>query len=143
MSLHNGILYLSGWLIIPSIPTIFKSLLSLTHDSLRHFGSNKYYTVNKSLPLKPLGPLYPLPISNAHGNSVAIKFIRPLPIDSGYNMIISMTYISSSNIHIIPTKSTLTVKEFVVLFFDHWYCENGLPFKIDQIETVFYTPPIN
>src|SRR6202044_3659206 len=32
-----------------------------------------------------------------------------------------------SDIRIIPTRTTITAEELALLFFTHWYCENGLP----------------
>jgi hypothetical protein len=35
-----------------------------------------------------------------------------------------------SNICIIPCKLNISASDFATLFFDHWYCENGLPLEI-------------
>lgn len=35
-----------------------------------------------------------------------------------------------SDIHIVPTHTNLTTEKMATLFFDHWYCENGLPLEI-------------
>jgi hypothetical protein len=32
-----------------------------------------------------------------------------------------------SDIRLIPTRTTITAEELALLFFDNWYCENGLP----------------
>jgi hypothetical protein len=56
-----------------------------------------------------------------------MDFIGPLPPDSGCDMILSMTDRLGSDIRIIPTHSTISANELAVLFFDNWYCENGLP----------------
>jgi hypothetical protein len=42
---------------------------------------------NKSQMSKPVGPLHPLPIPDAHGDSIAIDFIGPLPVDNGIDCI--------------------------------------------------------
>jgi len=46
---------------------------------------------NKSWTHKPAGPLHPLPIPDAHFDSIAINFIEPLPPDKGFDTIITMT----------------------------------------------------
>ena len=74
--------------------------------------------------------LHPLPVPDSHSDSVAINFIGPLPEDSGYNTIISMTCHSDSDICLIPTCSDLTAEAFAELFFDNWYCDNSLPLEI-------------
>ncbi|CAA7264090.1 unnamed protein product [Cyclocybe aegerita] len=90
----------------------------LAHDALGHFGFDKTYGSlrgsyywpnmrkdleeayvpgcadcqrNKNTTKKPIGPLHPLPIPDARGDSVAIDFIGPLPEDDGKNCIISFT----------------------------------------------------
>ena len=85
---------------------------------------------NKSTTTKPIGPLHPLPIPDARCDSVAIDFIGPLPVDNGFNTIITFTDRLGSDIQIIPTVSSLTAEKLAELFFDKWYCENGLPLDI-------------
>src|ERR1700729_4262735 len=82
---------------------------------------------NKSSTRKPTGPLHPLPIPDARRDSVAIDFIGPLPLDENYDCILSMTDRLGSDIRIIPTRLDITAEDLAVIFFDHWYCENGLP----------------
>ena len=61
---------------------------------------------------------------------VAIDFIGPLPLDNGFDTIITITDCMGSDIQIIPTVSTLTADKLAELFFEKWYCENGLPLDI-------------
>ena len=61
---------------------------------------------------------------------MAIDFIGPLPLDEGYDMVCSMTDCLGSDIQLIPTVATLTADGMALLFFNHWYCENGLPLTI-------------
>ena len=85
---------------------------------------------NKGSTTKPAGPLHPLPIPDSCCNSVAIDFIGPLPMDQGFDTIITFTDWLGSDIQIIPSISTLTTEELADIFFDRWYCENGLPLDI-------------
>ena len=45
-------------------------------------------------------------------------------------MIITITDCLGSDIQIIPSLSSLTAEQFAEIFFDRWYCENGLPLDI-------------
>jgi hypothetical protein len=80
--------------------------------------------------MKLAGPLHPLPIPENCGDSVVIDFIGPLPEDDGYDCIVSMTDRLGSDIRISPTRMNITADEFAILFFDVWFCENGLPLNI-------------
>jgi len=81
---------------------------------------------NKSLTQKPAGPLHPLLVPDQHGDSVAIDFIGLLPEDNGFNCIVTMTDTSGANIRIVATRTDLSAEQFAQIFFDQWYCNNGL-----------------
>lgn len=85
---------------------------------------------NKSMTQKPLGPLHPLLVPDQQGNSVVIYFIGPLPKDDGDNCIISFTDHLNSDVRIIPMQTDISAEDLVVIFFNQWYCENGLPSEI-------------
>jgi hypothetical protein len=85
---------------------------------------------NKSSTIKPYGPLHPLPIPDQWGDSVAIDFIGPLPEDEGKNSIITFTDRLGSDIQLVSSRTDITAEELAYLFFDKWYCENGLPSEI-------------
>ena len=74
-----------------------------------------------------MGPLHPLPILDKCRDSVTIDFIRPLPVDKGFDMVCSMTNCLGLDIQLVPTVSTLTANGMALLFFDHWFFNNGLP----------------
>jgi hypothetical protein len=59
-----------------------------------------------------------------------MDFIGPLPLDEGYNCILSMTDRLNSDFRIIPTRIDISAEDLAVLFFNNWYCENGLPLEI-------------
>jgi hypothetical protein len=59
-----------------------------------------------------------------------MDFVGPLPLDNNYNCILSIMDHLHSDIHIIPTQCDITAEDLAVIFFDHWYCENGLPLNI-------------
>jgi hypothetical protein len=85
---------------------------------------------NKSNTTSTAGPLHPLPVPDERGDSVAVDFIGPLPEDNGYNMLISITDRLNADIRLVPCKDNISAEHFATLFFDHWYCENGLPKEI-------------
>ena len=41
-----------------------------------------------------------------------------------------MTDRARADIRVIATRTEVSADDFAVLFFDHWYCENGLPDEI-------------
>jgi hypothetical protein len=85
---------------------------------------------NKSTTSKPSGPLHPLPIPDNRCDSVAIDFIGPLPEDSGYNCITTFTDRLGADFQLAATRTNITAEDFALLFFEKWYCENGLPLEI-------------
>ena len=85
---------------------------------------------NKSSTKRRAGPLHPLPIPDERGDSIAIDFIGPLPVDEGYDCIATITDRLGSDVWLIPTTTDVSAEEFARLFFDYWYCENGLPLEI-------------
>ena len=157
LHLRDKLWYIGDRLIIPRTGNLRELLFSLAHDTLGHFGFHKTYGSlrtayywpnmrqdleqgyvascpdcqrNKSSTVKPYGPLHPLPIPDQHGDSVAIDFIGPLPEDDKKNCIVTFTDHLGSDIQLVPTRTDITTEELAYLFFDKWYCENGLPTDI-------------
>ena len=157
LRLQDGLWYISDRLIIPCVGNLHETLFILAHDTLGHFGFHKsygslhsaYYWPNmhhdleqgyikscldcqcdKSGTTKALGPLHPLPIPDQHGNSVTIDFISPLPEDENKNCIVTFTDRLGSDIWIIPTHTNIIAEQLAAIFFNEWYCENGLPTDI-------------
>jgi reverse transcriptase-like protein/integrase-like protein/chromodomain-containing protein len=154
---RDGFWFIGQRLVIPKVTAIREALFELAHDSLGHFGTDKSYAAlrnayywpnmrkelensyvpsctecqrNKSSTAKPIGPLHPLPIPEQRGDSVAIDFIGPLPKDGDFDSIVTFTDRLGSDIQIVPTHFNLTAERLAELFFDKWYCENGLPLEI-------------
>ena len=155
--LRDRLWYIGDRLIIPRTKGLRETLFTLAHDVLGHYGFDKTYGSlrnayywpnmrrdlergyvascpecqrNKSTTTKPYGPLHPLPIPDQRGDSVAIDFIGPLPEDNGKNCIITFTDRLGSDIQLVPTRTDITAEDLAYLFFDKWYCENGLPADI-------------
>ena len=85
---------------------------------------------NKSSTTKPIGPLHPLPVPDERCDSVAIDFIGPLPVDEGFDCIVTLTDRLGSDVRILPCTTSLVGEELTEIFFRNWYCENGLPLDI-------------
>jgi hypothetical protein len=157
VKIQDGLLYLANRLVLPRTASLRERFFQLAHDSLGHFGADKSYAAlrdsyywpnmrrdlqdayipscsdcqrNKSPTTRPPGPLHPLPVPDNRGDSVAIDFIGPLPEDEGYDMLITMTDRLNSDIRLVPCHSNISAEAFAHLFFDYWYCENGLPLEI-------------
>ncbi|KAJ2935130.1 hypothetical protein H1R20_g1983, partial [Candolleomyces eurysporus] len=149
-----GLWFVNGRLVIPDFGNLRGILFQLAHDRLGHFGFKKAYATlrhdyywpnmrtdlevgyipaceecqrNKDSTRRPAGPLHPLPVPDGRCQSIAMDFVGPLPLDGGYDTILTITDRLGSDIQLVPCKSTLTAPELAELFFDRWYCENGMP----------------
>jgi hypothetical protein len=153
----NDLWFLGERLLIPRANDVRELLFYMAHDALGHFGFDKsyeslrndYYWPNmrrdlenayiKSCPdcqrkkssttSKP-GPLHPLPVPDGRFKDVAIDFIGPLTKDGGYDYLVTMTDRLGADVQLAAAKSTMTAQQFACIFFDKWYCENGLPDNI-------------
>jgi hypothetical protein len=150
---EHGLWYLGEHLVIPRFSSLREDLFRLAHDSLGHFGSDKTYAniknsyywpnmhrdletayvpacpecqCNKSSTSKMKGPLHPLPVPETCGDSVCLDFMGPLPEDKGFNCILTLTDRLGSDICLIPTRTDISAACLASIFFDEWYCENGL-----------------
>lgn len=154
---RDGLLFVANRLVIPRVNPLREQLFHLAHDASGHFGGDKTYAAlrssyywpnmrrdlvesyipscvdcmrNKSSTTSTAGLLHPLPIPDGRGDSVAIDFIGPLPEDQGFNTIVTMTDRLNADLRIVPCRDNVSAEQFALLFFDHWYCENGLPLDI-------------
>ena len=59
-----------------------------------------------------------------------MDFIGPLPLDSKFDTILTLTDRLGSDICLVPCTSNLMAEQLAVLFFNEWYCKNGLPVDI-------------
>ncbi|THG93879.1 hypothetical protein EW026_g7472 [Hermanssonia centrifuga] len=157
ISVRLGMLYVGQRLIVPRIGSLREDVFKLAHDTLGHCGGEKSYGAirasyywpnmrkeleqtyvpaceacqrNKSSSSRPSGPLHPLPVPDARGDSVAMDFVGPLPEDDGFNCILTITDRLGSDMRIIPCRTDITAKDLASIFFREWYCENGLPLEI-------------
>jgi hypothetical protein len=155
--IQNGLWYLDNRLIVPNGCGVREEIFRMAHDALGHFGFAKTYDLirtsyfwpnmrtdleeccipsclecqrNKSSTSKPHGPLHPLPIPDDRCQSIAFDFIGPLPEDKGFNCILTITDRLNSEFRLIPTHTDINAKELALIFFDKWYCENGLPLEL-------------
>jgi hypothetical protein len=157
LTIKDGLWFLGDRLIVPAGCGLREQIFRLTHDNLGHFGFFKSYEnirhsyfwpgMRKDLELgyipscddcmrnkngtsRPVGPLHPLPIPDERCDSISMDFIGPLPLDNDFDCILSITDRLNSDIRIIPTKTTATAEDIAIVFFNEWYCENGLPLEI-------------
>lgn len=72
--------------------------------------------------MHPPGPLHLLPVSDKRFESVALDFMGPLPMDNGFDMIVSMTDWLGVDLQLAACNSNMTAEEFAVIFFSNWYC---------------------
>lgn len=149
-----GLWFIGERMVIPNVIQLREAIFRLAHDVLGHFGPDKSYEAlrhsffwpnmrrdlqnsyvpacpecqrNKSSTTRPIGPLHPLPVPDRRCSSIAMDFIGPLPPDEGFDQILTITDRAGSDVQIIPTTTTITADQLALVFFDKWYCENGLP----------------
>jgi hypothetical protein len=135
ITMANGLLYAGSRLIIPTVQDIRENLFRLAHDCLGHFGADKSYAAlkdayywpnmrrdleqayvpgcvdcqhNKWQTKKPAGPLHPLPVPDDRCESVAMDFIGPLPVDDGFDCILTVTDHLNSDLRVILTHTDIT-----------------------------------
>jgi hypothetical protein len=70
--------------------------------------------------------------------SVAIDFIGPLPEEDGCDHILSMTDQLGADVRFVACKKNLSARDLATLFFDNWFCENGLPLEIISDRDVLF-----
>jgi hypothetical protein len=85
---------------------------------------------NKATTVLSSRPLHPLLIPDQCRDLVAMDFVGPLLEDDGCDTVITFTNRLNSDIRLVASHSDLTAEELAVIFFDEWYCENGLPLDI-------------
>ena len=120
----NGLWWIGSWLVIPRTGGICKNLFWLAHNTLGHFGAKD--------------PLHPLPVPDERGESIAMDLIGPLPANEGYNCILTIMDHLFSHIRIIPCLFDISAEKLTGIFFEHWYCENGLPLNILSNQDTFF-----
>jgi len=155
--IRNGLWYVGERLVVPEFGNLRETIFRLAHDNSGHFGSDKSYDMlrgsyywpkmrkflvnsyipgceecqrNKDRTAASKGPLHPLPVPDRRFDSVAIDFVGPLPVDEGFDYLLTMTDRLNADLRVVPCCSDLNAEDAADLFFSHWYCENGLPLEI-------------
>jgi len=59
-----------------------------------------------------------------------MDFVGPLPPEDEHDTILTITDRLNSDIRLVPVHSKITAEELAEIFFNEWYCENGLPLSI-------------
>jgi hypothetical protein len=59
-----------------------------------------------------------------------MDFIGPLPENNSYNSILTIADHLNSEYCFFSTRTDVSEKQLVLLFFDKWYCKNSLPAKL-------------
>lgn len=157
INISDGLIYFNNRLVIPRTEDLREFFYRLAHDSLGHFGSDKSYAALrsayfwpnmrrdledsyvkqcddcqrfKSSTSKKTGPLHPLPVPDQRGDTVCLDFVGPLPEDQGFNMLLTITDSLGADMRLVPCRTDDDARTTARLFFNHWYCENGLPLRL-------------
>jgi hypothetical protein len=59
-----------------------------------------------------------------------MDFIGPLPLDGGFDCLLTLTDRLGADIRLVPCTMSQTVDDLAHLFFTRWYCKNGLPLEL-------------
>ncbi len=143
--------------LVPRVGNIQEDLFHLAHDMLGYYGFDKSYAAlresyywpnmrrdleesyipgceecqrNKSSTQRHNGPLHPLPVPDNRGDSIAMDFVGPLPEDGGFDILLTISDRLGSDICLIATQSNDTAEQTAAVFFDKWFCKNGMPLEI-------------
>jgi hypothetical protein len=154
-SVQKGVVYKGQRLLVPADPTLKTRILQHYHDHplAGHIGSEKtielvkrdlywpkmdeeiklYVTTchscqkHKSSHQLPIGLLKPLEIPMQQWSHVSMDFIGPLPTSQGYNAIAVVVDKLTKLVHLIATNTTVTAKEFALIFFNNIVRLHGVP----------------
>jgi hypothetical protein len=66
---------------------------------------------NKGRTMKPPGSLHPLPVPNNRGDLVAIDFIGPLPVEQGFDGIMTIPDHLGADIRLVPCRMNMSIVE--------------------------------
>jgi hypothetical protein len=155
--MKGGLLFFEDRLVIPRTGNVRETIFTLVHDALGDFGLDKSYGAlrgsfywpgmytdleriyvpccdlcqrMKSSTKKPFGMLHSLPVPDHRLQAVAMDFVGPLPVEDGFDCILTITDRLGADVRLVPTTMKATAADVAHLFFTNWYCENGLPLEI-------------
>ena len=82
---------------------------------------------NKDRTTKRARPLHPLPVPDGRFRHIVIDFVGLLPKEGGFDELATFTDRLGADVRLAAVKSTMNADQFAVVFFNTWYCKNGLP----------------
>lgn len=152
---REGVVYKNQRLLVPDVATLKTQILQAYHDHplVGHVGIEKtielvkrdfywpqmdaeirlYVTTchscqkHKPSQRLPIGLLKPLEIPSQRWFHVSMDFIGPLPKSNGYDAIAVVVDKLTKMVHLMATTTTVTAKEFALLFFDNVVRLHGVP----------------
>ena len=152
---REGVVYKNKRLLVPDEATLKTRILQSYHDHplVGHVGTEKtielvkrdFYWPRMDEEIKlyvttchscqkhkpshqlPTGLLRPLEIPSQSWTHVSMDFIGPLPKSNGYDAIAVVVDKLTKMIHVMATTTTVTAKEFALLFFDNVVRLHGTP----------------
>ena len=83
--------------------------------------------VTKTSTQRPVGLLHPLPIPNRPWGSIGMDFVGPFPESSGYDYLWVVICRLTSQVHLIPVKTTIKASELAWLYVKEVVRLHGLP----------------
>jgi hypothetical protein len=100
-------------------------------DNMRYIGQY-VSTCNLCLWTKPqhcppTGELHPLPILDAHWETISVNFVVELPESAGYDAIMTIVNTVSKQVHFALTHTTITTEGAACLFLHYVWKLHSLP----------------
>ncbi|SCV74549.1 BQ2448_7578 [Microbotryum intermedium] len=152
----DALLYLQGWLIIPSLAPLCESILHNAHDAQGHLGDLKMYQTVQQAYFWPYmscdvkhyvqqcdlcqqtkaqttciaGKLHALPVPSRPMANIAINFVGPLPTNKGFDCVLTITDRLLGYVHLLPAREADTTADVAARFHEGWHHLFGLPQSI-------------
>ena len=86
--------------------------------------------VNKTSTKRPVGLLHPLPIPNRPWGSIGMDFMGPFPESEGYDYLWVVICQLTSQVHLVPVKTTIKASELAWTYVKEVVRLHGLPDSI-------------
>ena len=85
---------------------------------------------NETSTQRPVGLLHPLPIPNRPWGSIGMDFMGPFPESEGYDYLWVVICRLTSQVHLVPVKTTIKASELALLYVKEVVRLHGLPDSI-------------
>ena len=115
----------------------------ITSDTAAFCRTCAVCATTKSVTMKPMGLLRPMPVPRRPWQYIALDFVGPLPSSrnrlGSFDMVCVIIDQLTSMVHLVPTKQTYGAAELAEVVFEHVYKLHGLPERIISDPDTLFT----